>query len=337
MDGGSVFRCMGIAFRDSNVLSVWYDKRKKHLDSMGDCRNPFFIGAQIKPTTLIGLIAIVMAEFLSPSRSSWKQYIKIGIMVMVTVILLSTFSKVTTKMMESLGVNTEQRVTFMHYLMMGFHEETLGAISGEDLSFSVNIPTVEKRKKQNLRVVKERLHDYGLEGYIEFLQQKLLMNTNDGSFAWGLEGDFYKIIPKEPMKASEFLRTFYYNMGSYYNEDGGKKHSILLSLQQLIWLCMLLSLCGVACSSQKKENIIKDTKSNPTRRLENVAILNVIGIILFTLLFEARARYLFMSLPMFSICMGLGLQGISQMGQRYLSWFNKKKKCIYQGENNGDK
>ncbi|MEG0933932.1 MAG: hypothetical protein RSF41_10110 [Lachnospiraceae bacterium] len=155
MDGGSVFRCMGIAFRDSNVLSVWYDKRKKHLDSMGDCRNPFFIGAQIKPTTLIGLIAIVMAEFLSPSRSSWKQYIKIGIMVMVTVILLSTFSKVTTKMMESLGVNTEQRVTFMHYLMMGFHEETLGAISEEDLSFSVNIPTVEKEKSKTLELSKK--------------------------------------------------------------------------------------------------------------------------------------------------------------------------------------
>ncbi|MEG0228383.1 MAG: hypothetical protein RR683_06735, partial [Lachnospiraceae bacterium] len=71
-----------------------------------------------------------------------------------------TFSKVTTKMMESLGVNTEQKVTFMHYLMIGLHEESLGAISEEDLLFSVNIPTVEKRKEQNLKVVKERLHNY---------------------------------------------------------------------------------------------------------------------------------------------------------------------------------
>ncbi|MEG0228384.1 MAG: hypothetical protein RR683_06740, partial [Lachnospiraceae bacterium] len=44
----------------------------------------FFISAQIKPPTLIGLIAIVMVEFIFPYRSNWKKYVKIGMMVMVT-------------------------------------------------------------------------------------------------------------------------------------------------------------------------------------------------------------------------------------------------------------
>ena len=249
-------------------------------------------GTLIKPQTLIVLIAIVIVEIIQ-ALHHWKK----GIMILSVLLISILFAqKVTTEIYYKsiytydFGIIQGRNFTYTHYLMTGLNPVTYGAYYEADAMLSYATGTVEEREAKNWKVIQERLEDHGVLGYLDFSMHKILVNFNDGTFAWNGEGGFYVHVFEPTTPLSPILRSLYYPDGSL--------HSIFFQFTQWIWLLILGLIPFNIMSSDK------------TDKGKLVIVLSVVGISLFTHLFEARARYLFLYLPFFVAAASFGLENI---------------------------
>lgn len=255
------------------------------------------VGYLIKPTCIIVLIAIMLNEtwkFIFIERKAKLKRLKMVPSLLVAIVLfmgLNIFSA------NYLGYEKDEDIEFpmTHFLMMGMNKETKGVYNQEDVNLTTSNYGKQKKIDANLTVIKSRLMEYGAIGYLNLLGDKLLTNYNDGTFAWSVEGNFYSIIlePKNS-KLSPILREICYNTGKYYD--------YYATYQQCMWITIL-----VLVFFSLKKCIVGDNDNL------YVLALSIIGITLFLLLFEARARYLYLYSSYYILLAGIGLQGIIEM------------------------
>lgn len=268
-----------------------------------------FLGMSIKPTVVIVLMAIIimdMWKFLYDT--SRRKLIKIAALLIIAIsyILSSMIGK---QIRENVGYeeDKDQQFSITHFLMMGLNEESQGMFSGDDVEYTASFDTYKEKQQANIKEVKERLSDMGFGGCMQLLAEKTLINYNDGTFAWGGEGNFYsEILEDKSMPFIEELRSFYYGDGDNYE--------IFMILSQLIWLAVLISISGV---------LIKNDDIN--QNYITVLLMSIVGITVFLYMFEARARYLICYLPLYVVCAVVGLYNIRQK----LIYSSQKRKYLY--------
>lgn len=251
------------------------------------------IGTFIKPTCIIILISITILElikFISNKKKEFKIYFK-KLSPLLLGILLAIILNSSTQFIINYKPNKEKQFTFYHYLMMGINEKTNGAYSEEDVMNSIYQKNYQERINYNKTIFIQRLKSFSIPDLLNFYLRKILLNYNDGTLAWGREGEFYYQIENNNSKTSELLQNVFYNHGNYYN--------IFSSIMQIIWITIIIS--TLVGSILKKE----DSKTN-------TLYLTIIGITLFILIFEARARYLYLYIPFFIITASLGLESINE-------------------------
>lgn len=254
------------------------------------------VGMLIKPQTIIVLIAIIITEILRllsdfSKKSIFNFLIILGIII--TSNSVSNFIYKASLDYINFGIIHGRNFTYTHYLMMGLNPVTYGVYSDTDTALSYSTGSVEERESKNWVVIKERINTMGLIGYLNFSSHKLLVNFNDGSFAWGGEGGFYVEVFKDKTAFSQLLRNYYYHEGSY--------SSIFFQITQIAWLFVLFQLPFIFINKDKYD-------------LNKLAvILTVLGISLFSHLFEARGRYLFLYLPFFIMLSSLSLNQIKKL------------------------
>ncbi len=239
-----------------------------------------FIGSLIKPQTLIMGIAILLYEFTFKRKDTLKQefirLISVSLIVILTFFLSSQLQKSLVEMGQ-FKQDPEYSFTLPHYLMVGLNPDSYGAYVAEDAEVSYGQFTVEDREAKNFEIIKERIEYLNQKGWISFLVNKAVVNFNDGSFAWGREGDFYQEVFEKDNLFANALRSYFYH-------DGDSFESFLL-LRQILWMIVLALMATSLFNRKKDEEIF-------------VQII-CIGIILFNMIFEARARYLFAYVPYF--------------------------------------
>lgn len=248
-------------------------------------------GMMIKPTSGMVFIAILVMELVrligekKPGRLSVLQHL--GMVAAALVILVG----VNRLMISYTGciLNEDIRLTYTHYLMMGLNEETAGAYNSNDYGFSSSQPTVADCQRANFEVIRERLADYGVGGYLYFLVRKTLTNYNDGTFSWWMEGGFnMKNSSKYETLLTQRLRRLFY---------GGTDWNLYFaSFEHALWLGVLGLLLGMFLM-----------KAGRMRSQESVMLLSLLGSFAFVMLFEARGRYLYCMLPVYVMCAFYGL------------------------------
>jgi len=252
------------------------------------------IGYLIKPTVLIVLIALVMIKAfavlrkLLEKRVSFKRALGLLLSVMLA-IGIAVGAQTAVKAQNIIKLDENRRKTLTHFLMMGLNYENNGVFSDTDVLFSTSFPDVESRQKANLEVVKERLKSLGPVGYLKLMTKKNLANYNDGTFSWGSEGGFYENVPQASGRMAEVLRSF------YYSNETGSHYIVFATVEQAIWLFVLL--CSVFCMLPRKGG----------GDGESIVALALLGVSIFLLIFECRARYLYIFSPLFVILMGAGV------------------------------
>jgi hypothetical protein len=181
-----------------------------------------------------------------------------------------------------------------HYMMMGMHKyEDLpiyGPYNDNDFNFTVEILRTSgsvRAREENIRMIRERLRDFGFFGYMEFLEGKLRWITGDGTFFWGFEGyggtDGLSTLEFEGMsEAHSFFRNLLYPSGGGYEHYTHMAQGIWLF--NLMWM-FLFAFCKKDCQNAGI----------------NICILAAAGSLLFILLFEGRSRYLINHLPYFCV------------------------------------
>ncbi|MGB4590311.1 MAG: hypothetical protein WBI17_13930 [Clostridiaceae bacterium] len=255
-----------------------------------------FIGFYIRPQVVIMLIAIVIIEGWKGIFVNLKGKMKFMAVLAILVVSFSLSGTIKQGIIRDAGfeTNEEDVLGWTHFAMMGLNDARDGIYSSEDAVFSDSFETVEERKAANLEEIKDRLDSFGLSGYLNFLSRKALVNYGDGTFAWSVEGGFYMETyeDKDPL-ISPRLKSFYY--------FGEKNYGITSTVEHAIWVLTILSLLGLAFMGK--------TKLDP--RL-SVLMLSLIGLTMFELIFEARARYLYIYAPIYLVLGAVGLKSILQ-------------------------
>ena len=261
------------------------------------------IGYLIKPTCIIILIAIMLVESWKFIFYSNKQKLRCTRFLLVLLSCIMVFSAIKNYSDDYIGYEENEANAFplTHFLMMGMNPETKGVYYEDDVMYTASFIGKEEKIKANLEMVKKRLEDYGISGYFKLLGEKLMTNYNDGTFAWSVEGNFYFNILEAPNDSSaKILRDIYYYDGLYYKNYA--------TCQQSIWITILffILLAVKRIASTDKGDIY-------------VIVLAIIGITLFLLLFEARARYLFLYSPYYILLAVVGIQSFIAFMHRKLS------------------
>lgn len=244
------------------------------------------LGYYIKPTAFIVLIGIIILSIIGLIKKKYKINYKIISLVLIGMILSFSFCKISIKLTGFTPSKTTEPFTMIHYLKMGQNNESYGQYNKEDVEESDT-----KGKKNDLIQTLNRVKERKFFGQFKFIKIKTMLNYNDGTFAWGREGDvfYYKILAKDS-KVSKLFQNYFYKDYKY--------NYIFKVITQLLWiLVLILSLCAG----------IKDEKDD-----NSILYLSIIGITLFLTIFECRARYLYCYTPIFITIALIGLNNLKQ-------------------------
>lgn len=255
------------------------------------------IGYLCKPTVAIFLIALAIIELLSIikkilcHRLDIKKNLKIAFCILIAIVGVIGLNKSLLKLNKT-ELDENKAMTITHYLMMGLNEATEGVYCEDDVRYSLSFEDKEARTRGNIEEIKKRYRKMGITGYATLLVKKNLSNYNDGTFAWAREGSFYLETVEKKNLAALFLRKVYWSEGSAYQTYA--------AVEQVVWFFILL--CIICCTLPAKKE----------RSVENLISLTLLGVSLFLLLFECRARYLYIFSPLFIVLAGIGLDKVDR-------------------------
>lgn len=262
------------------------------------CRKPairyflaaFFsaFGRFIKPTALIFFIALMIIVLcrLTVRRQNLKRLF-VSVAAIAFGVATAFGARGLILSADYLTPEPEEEFGISHFLMMGLNPDTNGVFSGNDVEFSESFPTKQERKQANLSCAAERLNGMGVSGCIKLFARKTIQNYNDGSFGWGREGDFYYILNESQSSVREFLRDLFY--------DTGENWQYLAVIQQTLWFVVLIG-CIFCVLPSGRDELGRD-----------LIALTLLGLSAFLLLFECRARYLYIYSPFFAMLFACGL------------------------------
>lgn len=270
-------------------------------------------GGFIKPSIYISVIAIIMTECIyaiSDIKNKWH-FLLAEIILLVIITFCSNSAKDYMIQKINLDFNPEIEESWHHYFMMGLNEETTGGYYSNDVGIMIGQYQDSKldRNKAEIEIAISRLHDRGVVGTFYFWLRKMVMTFNDGTFGWRSEvwiSDYYSADLATNTKLTTFLRNIFWpdatRMGGYN------------TLCQLAWFICLLGIPG----------IILGNKEQRSKYL--ILSLYFLGFFFYQMFFEARARYLFVCLPIVIILSVCGMQNyVFRLKYFYLKRLSKKQ------------
>lgn len=252
------------------------------------------LGYYYKPTIIILLIALVILKLFGLTEKILRKEISIkrcACMLLCVVISVGCALGVNKAVcsQNKTELDENKQMTMTHYLMMGLNAKTEGVFSQEDVIYSNSFHDVESRQKANLDVAKSRLKEMGLKGYIKLLIKKNIATYNNATFGWGGEGKFYYEVPEDNRSTAKALRSI------YYTNEQGTNFQAFATAEQILWLFILMCICFCILPFKTKGGAV------------NLLTLTLLGVSIFLLIFECRARYLFVFSPLFVILAAAGL------------------------------
>jgi len=224
------------------------------------------VGFLLKASPAIALIAIVICAFLAFGKKSIP-FSAISVAVFALVAVLWQLYCHSNPYLSFPKEPYHGRLTASHYIMMGLRGN--GGYSAEDHAFSSAIPTLELRKTENMRVITERVGEYGFSGMLAHLRDKT-------EFTWA-DGGYYapRKIAIEPVSGSELLKYLSLD-GTHYTATA----AVLAASQLLLLFLLAFGACRNVLSRESEIDV------------NAVARLAVLGLAVFLLIWETRSRYL---------------------------------------------
>lgn len=267
-------------------------------------------GGFIKPNVYIVIIAVLGNEFvyfLAEYKKKW-QFILAELLLIVG--LAGGSAAYRSHMIDEMGFefNEELEVSWQHYFYMGLNEETTGSYSSDDNTIFGEFQTSKSdRNKAEIERAVERIKNRGFLGSIYFCLRKMVMTFNDGLFGWRTEVSVYSEYPipvASNTALTQWLRSIFRRNEFGYDVGGYN------TLCQLAWIFSIMGIPGIClCKDKKREEY-------------GILIICFLGIFFYQMLFEARARYLFVFLP---LLLPMAICGIQQYTYCIISAIRKKK------------
>lgn len=261
-------------------------------------------GYLLKPTCVIISIAIIIIELFYINIRKLKNIKNIlkDIIVMSLIFIIGitttylTYDYLKNKNLSKYITNEQYEsntITFTHFIMMGMQTADIngkamyGAYNEQDVINTKSKLGKEEKQKYNIEIIKQRLKESGIYGYLKFVYNKINWILSDGTFYYWQEG-IQKYLPVNQSRVGKIIQK-------YFDKDTIEYNKITANILEILWIIVLI---GIIFSFKNQEKTI------------NILKLSVIGIILFIVIFEGRSRYLYNYIPIFIILGTLGIKNI---------------------------
>ena len=266
-----------IMFWGLYIYSENNENKVKGILSLIGIASAAAIGTILKTNIIIGLVAIII--YILFTNKLLKGIMSNAIMGIIFIVIMSSFQTIAQRYIP-IEYN-ECGLPATHWIMMGL-KGPVGQFNQEDVLFSQEIRLKygkEEVKEENINVIKARLKDYGFDGYIKFLNNKI-------SFTWG-DGTYYSVnkISRSPEKNSKIQEYII-----------GGKNTLFIYISQFSHIIILVMILISAIGSIKK-----------TASFEMSMHIGIFGVFLFLVIWEARSRYLLCYLPILVITAFYGI------------------------------
>lgn len=222
-----------------------------------------------------------------------------------------------------------------HYLSMGINPASKGFYAAEENELSSSIAGPSERRAAQLRLWKKHLKELGPVGLLKIWFEKNLTNYADGSFAWkrevvgGSKNWADGQIPTNNKTISIYGDSFtvknWYGIVDENQRDGaGIAYGWYC---QLLWFAVLLGCATSALRSAR--NIKRESQTEQQGRRNHICATMALALIFlsgFLMIFECRARYLFLFMPYYTMFAIDGLIGAGSAGE----WLARKASDLHQ-------
>ena len=238
------------------------------------------IGYCIKPVAGIILVAVLIDEILTNNIKSIKQ---IAIVIIIFILVSTSFNILCEKFIIKDSRKNDLEIPITHWIMMGLNKPEAeggtsigyGAYSQNDVDYTNTSGNYEEKKVANIKKIEERLQDFGVSGYLNFLMKKFDYVWNDGSYyslkLIGWDTINTTSIPYKIVLDKRYNQVFANYMTSFNN-----------CLFFIIFVGLIISIC--------KKGIKQEIR---------VLGISIVGIAIFLLIWEARSRYIYFMIPIF--------------------------------------
>ena len=274
------------------------------------------LGYMVKPTAVFLLFAIVCLDWIPAtvrgfSRTSVRDLLLKALPVAVPVVFGIVLALGAGQLVKGnyFTINENASYGMTHFLAMGINPERKGVYSLEENELSGSIADPDERRAAQLALWKEHLSELGPIGVAKIWFQKNLTNYADGTFAWKMEGGFIQEITGDSPAVKSWL-------GLAADGEAGSSSTAYGWCCQILWIAVLI---GCAVSARRRARYLGMSGPNETMRSTNhvcaVIALALVFLSGFLLIFECRARYLFLFSPFYVLLAIDGLVGRGSTGE----------------------
>lgn len=265
----------------------------------------------MKPNIYIIVIALMCNELLclfADYKKQWKFFIVEAVLVLALFLGNKAYLG---HIMDEIGFefNGELEAGWQHYFYMGLNEETTGGYSTNDAAMFGEFQfSRSDRTHAELERAWGRLKERGFFGSIYFYLKKMVMTFNDGVYGWRTE--VWQADPYPEDIASNTIWTL--RLRSIYLGDAKTdfKAECYNLFCQLVWIFCIIGIPGIClCKKEKREEY-------------GIMILCFLGVFFYQMLFEARARYLFVFLP---VILPIAICGIQEYTRCVVAAIQKRR------------
>lgn len=232
------------------------------------------IGTILKTNIIIGLVALII--YIIFTSGTLKRISKRVSLIGSSFIIIMILNNYLVSALIPIPLE-EAGYPPTHWIMMGLSIK--GGYNPHDIEFTESFKTKEERKTANIKEIKRRLEEFGVKGYLKFLNTKLIYTWSDGT-----------------LYSPEKLRRDPVHYTKYHDYIIGDKNSEFLYLSQGSYILMMIFiLIGAISMFKSKDKLIY---------LCNICIF---GVFLFLIIWETRSRYIVCFLPVFLLSASRGL------------------------------
>ena len=277
------------------------------------------VGYLIKPTAAIVLMATVVVWLVWLLRGDARPRLAqaLGLMggLLVAAVLVVGVVQPASHRGAQINDDSPRVLGMSHFFMMGQNAKHTGGFWQNDVTFSGSMYDPEERTRVNIETGISRIQERGVIGNLVFYAKKMMFSFGDGSFSWSVDGGtrFFTEIYPESGPGAHWLRSLF-----YYDEwQPGANRTAFMTVTQVLWYAVLVlwAVAGLAGTMHPRgcARVPRGGLGFPMAAL--VPLITLMGMCLYLLIFEDRARYLYCFGPVSVACAAIGLAaGVRALG-----------------------
>lgn len=241
---------------------------------------------RIKPQLFIIVIAIFLDQLIFFNANENIRKYTLHLLGNIFCLFVGFFLVATFVNSFSISLNEESDYGIWYYLCIGSNIEYNGVCNIPDQDYALSFDSKQERDNALKDLFFNRLKENGLLGTAKLMIRKNRLNYSDGTFGWFQEdsGHFYR-------GAGSNTDTYIHALlSSFYYESGGR-FFVFKQYMQVLWYAIIVFVIISIFNNIHNSNI-------------SFIILALIGLTIFEMIFESRARYMFTYAPLFIIIAG---------------------------------